>query len=125
MSDIIKTQRSLARKAKYQKEHQFDHLYRLICRQDWIEFALNRILSNQGSKTAGIDGVTKKALQSDKAKTEFVKELETELRSKQFRPMPVRRIYIPKSNGKTRPLGISTIKDRVVQMLVKMVLEPI
>lgn len=125
MSDIIKTQRSLAIKAKYQKEHQFDHLYRLICRQDWIKDALDTILSNKGSKTAGIDGVTKKTLQSDTAKAEFVNELEAELRTKQFRPMPVRRIYIPKSNGKTRPLGIPTIKDRVVQMLVKMVLEPI
>jgi group II intron reverse transcriptase/maturase len=125
MSDIIKTQRSLAIKAKYQKEHQFDHLYRLICRQDWIKDALDTILSNKGSKTAGIDGVTKKALQSDTAKAELVNELEAELRSKQFRPMPVRRIYIPKSNGKIRPLGIPTIKDRVVQMLIKMVLEPI
>ncbi len=125
MSDIIKTQRSLAIKAKYQKEHQFDHLYRLICRQDWIKDALDTILSNQGSKTAGIDGMSKKALESDTAKTEFVKQLEAELRQKRFRPMPVRRIYIPKSNGKKRPLGIPTIKDRVVQMLVKMVLEPI
>ena len=125
MSDIIKTQRSLAIKAKFNHEHQFDHLYRLICRQDWITDALETILSNKGAKTAGIDGVTKKALQSDTAKAEFAQELEAELRSKQFRPMPVRRIYIPKSNGKTRPLGIPTIKDRVVQMLVKMVLEPI
>ncbi len=125
MSDIIKTQRSLAIKAKYKKEHQFDHLYRLICRRDWIADALETILSNKGSKKAGIDGVTKKTLESDAAKAKFVKELEAELRSKQFRPMPVRRIYIPKSNGKTRPLGIPTIKDRVVQMLVKMVLEPI
>ena len=125
MSDIIKTQRSLARKALHQPEHQFDHLYRLICRSDWLKDALDAILSNQGSKTAGIDGLTKKALNSDSAKAEFAKELEMELRQKQFYPMPVRRVYIPKSNGKKRPLGIPTIKDRVVQMLVKMVLEPI
>ncbi|BAZ44688.1 reverse transcriptase [Chondrocystis sp. NIES-4102] len=125
MSDIIKTQRSLAIKAKFQKEHQFDHLYRLICRKDWITDTLETILFNKGSKTAGIDGLTKKSLESDVAKAKLVKEIETELCSKQFRPMPVRRIYIPKSNGKTRPLGIPTIKDRVVQMLVKMVLEPI
>lgn len=125
MSDIIKTQRSLAIKAKHQPEHQFDHLYRLVCRSDWIKDALDAILSNKGSKTAGIDGMSKKALDSDTAKARFVRELETELRQKQFRPMPVRRVYIPKSNGKKRPLGISTIKDRVVQMLVKMVLEPI
>jgi RNA-directed DNA polymerase len=125
MSDIIKTQRSLAIKAKHQTEHKFDHLYRLICRSDWIKDALDAILTNHGSKTAGIDGMTKKALDSDIAKAKFVKELETELRQKQFRPMPVRRVYIPKSNGKKRPLGIPTIKDRVVQMLVKMVLEPI
>lgn len=125
MSDIIKTQRSLAIKAKFQKEHQFDHLYRLICRQDWIADALETVLLNKGSKTPGIDGVSKKALESEAAKSKFVKEIELELREKQFRPLPVRRIYIPKSNGKKRPLGIPTIKDRVVQMLVKMVLEPI
>ena len=125
MSDIIKTQRSLAKKAKYQPQHQFDHLYRLICRSDWIRTALEAILCNQGAKTAGIDGMTKKSLDLETAKAKLVKEIEAELRSKHFLPMPVRRIYIPKSNGKQRPLGISTIKDRVVQMLVKMVLEPI
>ncbi|MEL7039630.1 MAG: group II intron reverse transcriptase/maturase [Cyanobacteria bacterium J06592_8] len=142
MSDIIKTQRSLAIKAEHQQQHQFGHLYRLICRTDWIQTALNAVLSNQGAKTAGIDGMTKKALRSDTAQAELVTELEVELRQNQFRPQPVRRIYIPKSNGKQRcdpapshgarehaprerPLGIPTIKDRVVQMLVKMVLEPI
>ncbi len=125
MSDIIKTQRSLAIKAEHQPQHKFDHLYRLICRSDWIKDALDAVLSNQGSKTAGIDGMTRKALASDTAKAKFAQELETKLRQKQFRPMPVRRVYIPKSNGKKRPLGIPTIADRVVQMLLKMVLEPI
>lgn len=125
MSDIIKTQRSLAIKAKHNRNHQFDHLYRLIRREDWIHAALQAVLSNQGAKTAGIDGVTKKALSSETAQAEFVEELRAELRTKRFRPVPVRRVYIPKSNGKQRPLGIPTLKDRVVQMLLKMVLEPI
>jgi group II intron reverse transcriptase/maturase len=125
MSDIIKTQCSLARKAEHNPQHQFDHLYRLICREDWIHAALKSVLSNQGAKTAGIDGVTKKELASSSAKAVFVCQLQAELRSKQFRPKPVRRVYIPKANGKRRPLGIATLKDRVVQMLLKMVLEPI
>lgn len=125
MSDIIKTQHSLAIKAQHQSEHQFDDLYRLICREDWIRTALTAVLSNTGAKTAGIDGITKKTLTTESAKTEFVNTLRTELQTKQFRPMPVRRVYIPKSNGKQRPLGIPTLKDRTVQMLLKMVLEPI
>ena len=125
MSDIIKTQRSLATKAKYNPTHQFDHLYRLICRPDWIQAALTRVLANQGARTAGIDGMTKKAFASESARLTFLAELHAELRQQQFRPAPVRRIYIPKANGKARPLGISTLKDRVVQLLLKMVMEPI
>ena len=125
MSDIIKTQRSLATKAEHNPLHQFDHLYRLICREDWIRAALKSVLANKGAKTPGIDGVTKKELASNTAKDEFVSKLQAELRSKQFKPKPVRRVYIPKANGKRRPLGIATLKDRVVQMLLKMALEPI
>ncbi len=125
MSDIIKTQRSLAKKAMYQPEHQFDHLYRLICREDWIQAALAAVLSHQGARTAGIDGVTKKAFDSPEFYIAFLRQLQEELRQGTFRPVPVRRVYIPKANGKQRPLGISTVKDRVVQMLLKMVLEPI
>lgn len=125
MSDIIKTQRSLAIKAKQNQTHQFDHLYRLICREEWIRAALDRVLANQGARTAGIDGITKKAFVTELSRVVFVAELQVELRQKQFHPVPVRRVYIPKANGKTRPLGIATLKDRVVQMLLKMVLEPI
>jgi RNA-directed DNA polymerase len=125
MSDIIKTQHSLAIKAKYQLEHRFDHLYRLICRTDWIRSALSAVLANPGAKTAGIDGISKQSLASETAQAEFASALREELQNQQFRPMPVRRVYIPKANGKQRPLGIPTLKDRTVQMLLKMVLEPI
>ena len=83
------------------------------------------MLANKGARTPGIDGLTKDDFASESARLAFVQALEQELRERNFRPSPVRRIYIPKGNGKERPLGISTLKDRVVQMLIKMVLEPI
>jgi len=127
MSDIIKVQHGLARKAQSDTNHQFGHLYRIICNKEWINEALENVLQNKGSKTAGIDGVTKKTLKSDEARMVLIQELETELREKRFKPSPVKRIYIPKVNDKNkkRPLGIPVVKDRVVQMLIKMVLEPI
>jgi RNA-directed DNA polymerase len=125
MSDIIKTQRSLARKALYRPTHRFDHLYRLICQEEWIRTALDAVLANKGARTAGIDGVTKRAFTAEEARVAFTRALRTELRQGRFCPRPVRRVHIPKVNGKMRPLGIATLKDRGVQMLVKMVLEPI
>jgi RNA-directed DNA polymerase len=125
MSDRIKTQRSLAVKALHNPAHTFDHLYRLICQEEWIQTATAAVLSNQGARTAGIDGVTKKALASEEARSSFVQLVRDELRAERFTPAPVRRVYIPKTNGTMRPLGIPTVKDRVVQMLLKMVLEPI
>jgi group II intron reverse transcriptase/maturase len=125
MSDIIKTQRSFATKAMHQPTHRFDHLYRMICQQEWIGTALKGVLANTGARTPGIDGITKEDLTSEGAKRALVHEIEQELRERSFRPSPVRRVHIPKSNGTYRPLGISTLKDRVVQMLLKMVVEPI
>src|SRR2546421_771252 len=125
MSDIIKTQRSLATKAMHQPAHRFDHLYRLLYQREWIATALKGVLANTGARTPGIDGLTKNHLSSEEAQSTLIQEIGQELRERSFRPSPVRRIYIPKSNGKTRPLGIPTLKDRVVQMLLKMVLEPI
>ncbi len=125
MSDIIKTQRSFATKAMHQPAHRFDHLYRIICRQDWIETAMRGVLANKGARTPGLDGMTKEDLSSEQAKQSLIQEIEQKLRERSFRPSPVRRVHIPKSPGKYRPLGISTLKDRVVQVLIKMVLEPI
>lgn len=125
MFDIIKTQRSLALKATHQPAHRFNDLYRLMCRQEWIRNALDHVLSNQGARTAGIDGLTKKAFVSETARNDLIVEIQEELRQKQFKPYPVRRVHIPKANGQQRPLGIPTLKDRIVQMLLKMILEPI
>jgi hypothetical protein len=62
MSDIIKTQRSFATKAMHQPTHRFDHLYRILCQQEWIGTALKSVLANRGARTPGIDGVTKEDL---------------------------------------------------------------
>jgi RNA-directed DNA polymerase len=125
MSDIIKTQRSFAIKAQYNPAHRFDHLYRLICQDEWIATALDSILANTGARTPGIDGVTKRTLATEEVRRAFIDELREDLRTGRFRPVPVRRVFIPKANGKQRPLGILTLKDRVVQYLLKMLLEPI
>jgi len=62
MSDIIKTQRSLAVKATHNPTHQFDHLYRVICQEEWIRSALDAVLSHKGARTAGIDGIYPKGI---------------------------------------------------------------
>src|SRR5215211_5110247 len=125
MDDITKTQQSFAIKALHNPEHRFADLYHLICRDDWIAFALRAVLSNTGSRTAGIDGISKKQLATEENHARFIAELQADLKAGRFKPLPGRRQYIPKDGGKMRPLGIPTIRDRVVQMLVKMLLEPI
>src|SRR5919199_1193038 len=125
MDDITKTQRSFAIKALHNPEHQFADLYHLICREDWIAFALQAVLANSGSRTAGVDGISKKDLADEETRTRFIAELHVDLKAGRFKPLPVRRQSIPKEGGKMRQLGIPTIRDRVVQMLLKMLLEPI
>jgi RNA-directed DNA polymerase len=125
MDDIRKTQQSFARKALAQPEHRFSELYHLMCQEDWIEVALEAALSNTGSRTPGVDGITKKDFEDETFRRTFVEELRSDLKSGAFQPYPARRAWIPKSNGKQRPLGILTMRDRVVQMMLKMLLEPI
>lgn len=134
MSDIIKAQQGLARKAQANKAHQFEDLYYLLCKREWIEEALRHVLNNDGSQTPGVDGISwkdfndaeKSDFENEKFREQFIDELQTELKNHTFKPMPVRRVEIPKpGTNKTRPLGIPTVKDRTVQMLLKMVLEPI
>jgi retron-type reverse transcriptase len=65
---ILKTQQSFARKAQTNQAHRFEDLYHLICRQDWISTALDHVLSNEGSRTAGVDGVSRNDLKTDEQK---------------------------------------------------------
>ena len=86
-----------------------------------LEAAWKRVAANKGA--AGVDGIS---IARFKARASHnLAELEEELRSGNYQPQPARRVHIPKGKGKTRPLGISAVKDRIVQAAVKMVLEPI
>ena len=125
MNDLRKTQESFARKAQAKPDHRFADMYHLICREEWIREATQKVLSNAGSRTAGIDGIQRKHLQDEKAQQQFVQRLREDLKTDTYCPSATKRKWIPKANGKQRPLGIPTIKDRVVQMLLKMLLEPI
>ena len=125
MDDLRKTQESFARKAQAKPAHRFRDLYHLVCREEWLMESLKAVLQNSGSRTPGIDGISRKQLVDKEAQARLIWELRTELREGTYCPQPVKRQWIPKSNGKLRPLGIPTIKDRVVQMALKMLLEPI
>lgn len=125
MNDIRKTQVSFARKAQAQPTHRFGDLYHFVCRDDWLHEALCNVLSNTGSRTAGIDGINRKHLETESAQRTLTQNLRTVLQNGTYLPQPVRRHWIPKTNGQQRPLGIPTITDRVVQMVLKLLLEPI
>lgn len=126
MSDILKTQRSFARKAEAHPDHRFDDLYHLIYRWDWLETALQHVLSNKGARTPGVDGITKDDLQTPEQQREFLELLQQELKTGTYRPLPVDRVWIPKANKhELRGLGIPCLRDRVVQEMLRMMMEPI
>ncbi len=90
---------------------------------DILREAWQRVKRNRGA--CGVDGQGIKEIEKEVGVEEFLREIYGELKQKSYRPESIRRVYIPKPNGERRPLGISTIKDRVVQMAVKIVIEPI
>jgi RNA-directed DNA polymerase len=98
-------------------------LYSLLCNESWLRMAQAHIQANQGSETAGTDGMTMTRYLGDLDGN--ILRLQASLKAKTFEPQPVRRTYIPKANGKKRPIGIPTIDDRIVQEALRMILEPI
>lgn len=121
--NIRTLQRQLYRKAKQEPACRFHALYDKVYRADILGHAYALVRANKGS--AGIDGVTFEAIEEVEGVTAFVAELAEALRNKTYKPDPVRRVMIPKSDGSQRPLGIPTIRDRVAQMATKLVIEPI
>jgi RNA-directed DNA polymerase len=121
--NIGEMQRLLSLKAANEPGHRLGDLYGLVCREDWLRLACDHVGQNAGNKTAGCDGVDMSAFEADREGN--LARLRTALRTDTFVARPVRRVCIPKANGKVRPLGIPTVRDRVVQEAVRMVLEPI
>jgi RNA-directed DNA polymerase len=119
---IGRLQRKLYCKAKAESEYRFYVLYDKICREDILEHAWRQARANGGAP--GVDGVSFEAIEGEGVE-EWLAGLRTELVEKTYRPAPVRRVLIPKPGGGDRPLGIPTIRDRVVQTAAKLVLEPI
>ena len=121
--DKIRTlQRKLYRKAKAEPAFRFYVLYDKICRDDVLHHAYRLARANAGSP--GVDGMTFARIEAAGVQ-EWLAGLREELVSKTYRPQPVRRVMLPKPGGGQRPLGIPTIRDRLVQTAAKLVLEPI
>jgi len=116
-------QRKLYLKAKHQSTFRFYSLYDKVYRSDVLQYAYDRVKQNKGSP--GIDGETFATIETGMGRAAYLQDIQETLKAKTYRAMPVKRVEIPKPNGETRPLGIPCIKDRIVQMATKLVIEPI
>ena len=120
--NLQELRRQIYRKAKAEKQWRFWGLYVHITKREALEMAYQEAKANDGS--AGIDGESFESIES-RGLEKFFDEIRRELLSGIYKPSKNRRVEIPKGNGKTRRLGIATIKDRVVQGAVKLILESI
>jgi len=122
---VLHFQRKLHDWASMDTERRFQDLWNLVCDPATLLVAWSRVSANRGSRTAGVDSFTRSRVERELGTERFLAELRAELKEHRFRPAPVRERQIPKRDGNKRRLGIPTIKDRVVQMALKLVLEPI
>ncbi len=122
---VLNIQAKLHRWANDDPHRRFEDLFNLVTDPGFLLVAWDRVRRNKGARTAGIDGKTARHVEQVWGVEAFLAELRQDLKARLFRPLPVRQRAIPKGGGKVRYLGIATIRDRVVQAALKLVLEPI
>jgi RNA-directed DNA polymerase len=122
---VLRMQTKLHQWATDDPEHRFVDLFNLVADPAFLLVAWRRVRGNRGARTAGIDGQTAYSIEAGRGEGAFLADLRADLRARSFRPVPVRERMIPKAGGKRRRLGIPTVRDRVVQAALKLVLEPI
>jgi len=122
---VLKIQVKLHQWASEDPSRRFDDLFNLVCDPAFLALAWDRVRGNKGARTAGVDGQTTFYVETTRGREVFLAELRADLKAGVFSPLPVRERMIPKTGGKLRRLGIPTVRDRVVQAALKLVLEPI
>jgi RNA-directed DNA polymerase len=122
---VLKIQAKLHRWAGEDAARRFDDLFNLVVDPAFLAMAWARVRGNRGARTAGVDGMTAHYIEDVRGIEPFLADLRADLKAGRFTPLPVRERMIPKSSGKLRRLGIPTVRDRVVQAALKLVLEPI
>jgi RNA-directed DNA polymerase len=122
---VLGIQTKLHRWAGDDAHRRFDDLFNLVADPAFLLVAWDRVRNNRGARTAGVDGQTTRSIEAGRGVAEFLGQLRADLKARSFQPVPVRQHAIPKAGGKVRHLGIATIRDRVVQASLKLVLEPV
>ena len=122
---VLGIQRKLHKWAEDDQERRFTDLHNLVCDPATLMVAWQRVRANRGSRSAGVDRQNAYDIERRLGVEQFLSGLREELRAGSFRPAPVKERVIPKRGGKLRRLGIATVRDRVVQAALKLVLEPI
>ena len=122
---VLRVQTKLHKWAAADQQKKFRDLFNLVYDLGTLQVAWARVRTNRGSRSAGVDGVTCSYIEENIGAEPFLRDIRSRLKEGTYRPQPVREHAIPKKGGKVRRLGIPSVTDRVVQMALKLVLEPI